>query len=202
MGKFKDLTGMKFGRLQVINRAENSGHNIRWNCICDCGKLTKTTTYNLTSGRAKSCGCLSLEKIKACNTKHGYRHTRLYRIWCGMKKRCYCTKYEHYNRYGKKGIEVCDKWKNNFIDFKNWAIENGYKDTLEIDRIDNNRNYEPTNCRWRNRVEQVRNRTNTLKLKHNGEEKSLIEWCNKYNINYKTAYERYKKGWSFEKIFK
>lgn len=201
MGKFKNLTGMKFGRLLVINRAENVGYNTRWNCICDCGNKTITTSYNLTKGRSKSCGCLSLEKMNKTNTKHGYKHARLYRIWCGMKKRCYNTKYEYYNRYGGRGIAVCEEWKSSFINFKNWAIKNGYKDNLEIDRIDNNGNYEPNNCRWEDRINQVRNRSNTIKLKNNGEEKTLIEWCKKYNINYKLAHARYKKGWNFEKIF-
>lgn len=201
MSKFNNLTGIRFGRLLVISRATDSGHNTRWNCICDCGNSTITTSYNLRKGRAKSCGCLSLEKIKKINTKHGYRHTRLYRIWCGIKKRCYNTRYEYYDRYGGRGIEVCKEWRNNFINFKNWSIENGYSDNLEIDRIDNNGDYEPSNCRWRNRTTQVRNRSNTINLEHNGECKTLIEWCKQYNTNYKLAHARYKKGWNFGKIF-
>lgn len=164
MNRYKDLKGMKFGRLLVISRAQNCGHNTTWNCICDCGNKTKTTSYNLIKGRARSCGCLALENIKKVNTKHGYRHTRLYNIWCGMKKRCYSTKYEHYDRYGGRGIKVCEEWKNDFVNFKNWALKNGYNDELEIDRVNNNGNYEPNNCKWKSRTMQVRNRSNTIRI--------------------------------------
>lgn len=200
MNRYKDLKEMKFGRLLVISRAQNCGHNTTWNCICDCGNKTKTTSYNLIKGRARSCGCLALENIKKVNTKHGYRHTRLYNIWCGMKKRCYSTKYEHYDRYGGRGIKVCEEWKNDFVNFKNWALKNGYNDELEIDRVNNNGNYEPNNCKWKSRTMQVRNRSNTIRIEHNGECKTLIEWCKQYEVKYKLAYERYRKKWDFEKI--
>ena len=202
MSKFKDLTGMKFGRLTVIERAENSNTGkTRWKCKCECGKETISHTSSLTSGRTKSCGCLSHEKAVRTITKHGYRRTKLYGVWCGMKKRCYNTKFEHYDRYGGRGIKVCEEWKKDFSIFKDWSLQNGYKEGLEIDRIDVDGNYEPSNCNWKTRTEQVRNRSNTVFLTYKGEKRTLIEWCQKYKVNYKLAHSRYKKGFDFEKIF-
>ena len=127
--------------------------------------------------------------------------SRLYREWCGMKKRCYNSKYEFYNRYGGRGIKVCEEWLNDFVSFKNWAISNGYNDNLELDRIDNDKDYEPNNCRWQNRTNQVRNRSNTIYLEKGKMKRTLKEWCEIYDISYKLAHARYKKRLSFEKIF-
>lgn len=201
MSKLKDLSGMKFGRLTVIDRAENKSGNTRWNCICKCGNKTKSHASSLISGKTKSCGCLGIKNATNSKIKHGNSKTKLYRIWSGMKKRCYNKKYDHFNNYGGKGIKVCDEWKNDFISFKNWALNNGYKEYLEIDRIDFNGNYEPNNCRFQNRTQQIRNRSNTVFIEFNFETKTLKEWCEIYNVNYKLVHSRYKKGWDYKKIF-
>ena len=201
MSAFKNLIGMKFGKLTVLERAENSTHHTRWSCICECGNKTTSHTTSLTSGRSKSCGCLSMEKIKLKNTTHGDSNSKLFSIWCGMKKRCYNKKYEHYNVYGGKGIKVCDEWVNDYICFKTWSLKNGYIEGLEIDRIENDKDYCPENCRWETRKNQMRNRTNTLFLEINGEKKSFAEWCEIYNIKYKLAHARFKKGYSIENVF-
>ena len=118
-----------------------------------------------------------------------------------MKKRCYSKSYEHYNQYGGRGIEVCGEWKNNFAAFSEWAFANGYLEGLEIDRINNDSNYEPNNCRWATRTEQIRNRSNSIDITYNGQTLPLIEWCKAYGVGYKLAHARYKKGWNFDKIF-
>jgi hypothetical protein len=201
MSRLKDLSNQRFGRLTVIKRADNLGHHTRWLCKCDCGNYTKSHTTSLTSGRAKSCGCLGREKATKSITTHGGRYTQLYSVWCGMKKRCYNKSYEYYNRYGGRGIKVCDEWRDDFAAFREWALNNGYRDGMEIDRIDNDSNYMPGNCRWATRSEQIKNRSNSITITHNGQTLPLVEWCNIYGIGYKLAHARYKKGWDFQKIF-
>lgn len=130
------------------------------------------------------------------NYKHGQRKTRLYRIWANMKSRCHNPKTSFYNRYGGKGVTVCDEWKNNFQAFHDWAVTHGYSDDLSIDRIDVNGNYEPGNCRWVSTKAQAKNRSNNHIVIVDGVSKSLMEWCEIYSINYKTVRDRLKRGWT------
>lgn len=139
------------------------------------------------------------KNAKNPNYKHGLRKTRLFSIWANMKTRCINPRSTHYNRYGGRGITVCDEWRDNFQSFYEWAMANGYKDDLTIDRIDNNGNYEPSNCRWTTSKEQARNTSRNVLITIDGETKSLMSWCEKYNINYKTVRDRLKRGWTIEK---
>lgn len=132
---------------------------------------------------------------------HGLKHSRLYNTWCRMKMKCYNKNDSHYPYYGGRGITVCDEWLNNVMTFHDWAINNGYRDDLSIDRIDVNGNYEPNNCRWVDQKAQVRNRRNTIQITYKGETKPLAEWCELLNLNYGTLKRRYYKGWDVPKLF-
>lgn len=198
-----DLMNKRYGRLVVVGREEIiKGKKTRWICRCDCGNISFVDTYGLKSGRAKSCGCLSLEKMTNSKIKHGDSNTRLYGIWNGMKKRCNNPNYEHYHRYGGRGIQICNEWEHNYENFKEWALQSGYKADLEIDRTNNDGNYEPSNCSWQTREKQVRNRSNTVYIEYKGDKKTLSEWCEINKTNYKLAHQRYKRGWNYERIFK
>lgn len=158
-----DLVGERFGRLTVVSRAPNNNKgNTMWNCLCDCGKTTTVVAYSLKNGSSKSCGCYHSECIAQTNkdtkTTHGGKKTRLYRIWNGMKQRCLNPNSKDYENYGGRGIRICEEWDRDFYEFQNWAIHNCYSSELSIDRIDNNGNYEPSNCRWATKSQQNSNR--------------------------------------------
>ena len=197
MSQFQDLTRQKFGRLTVIKRVENKNKQTYWLCRCECGNEKEVNAGNLKSGNVRSCGCLRHETV----TKHGLRNTRLNQIWRGIKKRCYNSRSYSYYLYGGRGITMCDEWRNDFLLFYNWAINNGYSDSLSIDRIDVNGNYEPNNCRWATAKEQANNmRVNRL-LTYKGQTYTMSEWCNILNMKYVTLFGRLQRGWSIEKAF-
>ena len=173
MFKAKDLTGQKFGRLTAIEQrgytAKNK-HGTRyaaWYCKCDCGNYCEMSTNVLTRKRNNhSCGCLAKEHlidISKRNITHNMTGTRLYGCYKGMMSRCYREKDVHYNAYGKRGIVVCDEWKNNPKVFIGWALSHGYSDDLTIERIDVNGNYEPSNCTWIPMSEQYKNKQSNCK---------------------------------------
>ena len=148
-----DMIGKKFGRLTVVDFDRFENHKTYWKCVCDCGLTVIAVGNNLRSGNTKSCGCLRREaaqKQGKSSATHGESHdnrTRLYSIWCGMRQRCNNPNHQAYNLYGGKGVRLCDEW-NDYKAFKTWAMSNGYKDPLSIDRIDHNEGYNPDNCRW------------------------------------------------------
>lgn len=131
---------------------------------------------------------------------HGKTNTRLYRIYRAMWRRCYNKHYAHYNKYGERGIKICDEWLNDFMTFYNWAMDNGYQDNLTIDRIDNDGNYEPNNCRWVDQKTQVRNRQNTVTLNYNGVIKPLSVWADDLNVPFNRLQNRYYRKWSVHDI--
>lgn len=165
MGRTLDFKDRQFGRLRVIARAGQTadGHAL-WLCRCSCGGEIVASSNNLKAHRVQSCGCLRREmsaEMGKRNTKHGARNTRLYRIWVCMKNRCYFDKNDNYANYGGRGITVCDAWLESFEAFRDWALANGYRDDLTIDRKENDRGYCSENCRWATMKEQANNRRNS-----------------------------------------
>lgn len=181
-----DITGNRYGRLVVIKECGKRKTNTEWLCKCDCGNFHKATTNSLNMGSVKSCGCLHSEmavKNGKKATKHGNSHSRLYRIWGNMKTRCCNPNSNCFHSYGGRGIKICDEWIDDFNNFKEWALSNGYKRELSIDRIDTNGNYEPNNCRWVTMQEQQNNRRNNRLVTIDGETHTVTEWARMLNLN-------------------
>lgn len=201
MKKYRNLTNQKFGRLTAIKMIKRENHKTYWLFKCECGNEIVIPFTYVTTGDCKSCGCYRKEKCKD-NAKrtHNMSKTRMYRIWTHMKKRCYDVNAQAYMNYGDRGIKVCNEWKNNFINFYNWAINNGYREDLSIDRIDVNGNYEPSNCRWATIKEQNNNMRRNHWIYYNDEKLTMKQFSEKYNIPYDLVKNRIRYKWSIERI--
>jgi hypothetical protein len=194
-----DLRGKKFGRLTVISVfGKTKSFNTIWLCKCDCGKEVTVINTNLTRGNSKSCGCVNIEKICERNTTHGMTGTPLYKVWVSMRNRCNTKSCSTYKYYGGRGIKICNEWQE-FNNFYNWALKNGFKEELTLDRKNNNGNYEPSNCRWVTQLMQSNNKRNNRYLTINGMTASLADICRLYNAKYKLVWKRLKAGWTLEK---
>ena len=195
-----ELAGRKFGRLTVLEYAYTKNGTAIWKCRCECGKVAYPSSGNLLSGNSKSCGCLHDEELKKRVTTHGETKTRLYNIWHKMIQRCCNPKEKAFENYGGRGISVCKEWRNGFEVFKEWAVANGYSDNLTIDRIDNDGDYEPKNCRWATTEVQANNKRSNRFIAYNGKTQTIKQWADELGINYYTLQSRItKRHWDIER---
>lgn len=200
MGKFIDLTGGKYNRLTVLGRAENTGRGVAWICQCDCGNITIVKTQKLKSGLTKSCGCYQRDMMKHRNYTHGKSKERIYRTWAGMIARCKTKSATGYEHYGGRGIKVYDEW-NDFVKFYEWAKNNGYDDTMSIERKDVDGNYCPENCIFIPMSEQVNNQKRTHFIEYKNEKHNVVQWAEILSMSDKTLMSRIRAGWSIDRAF-
>lgn len=207
MGKLIDLTGQRFGRLIVLAKSNSKqGGKTWWTCRCDCGKILDVWSVYLRNGTTKSCGCLSRElssyrfrAIRKAQGADGRSATRLYSIWRGMIQRCENPNAHYYDHYGGRGIQVCKEWRNSFSAFRQWALKNGYGEGLTIDRIDNDGNYSPENCRWADSFIQCNNMRSNRMITYAGKTLSVSQWAVELGISRSTLAVRLCKGWSIQR---
>lgn len=194
----KEMIGLRFGRLVVVSEAARRGKAIYWRCACDCGAVTEVYGGTLRNGRSQSCGCLNAELAKSRRTTHGKSRSTEHSIWCGMRQRCNDDQHPSYPAYGGRGIQVCARWN---ASFENFLADMGERPAgMQIDRINNDGNYEPGNCEWATPKEQANNRRSCLNFTLHGRTQTLMQWCEEYGIGYHVAIKRIKQlGWPFEK---
>ena len=203
MSRLIDETGAVYGRLTVIKQSgkDNHGHPL-WECMCDCGNTCYVTGARLRNGNTRSCGCLHSEQIASRNTRHGKSKSRLYAIYKGMKDRCTRKANKSFPLYGERGIRLCDEWTGpeGYKRFEQWALENGYREDLTIDRIDTNGDYSPDNCRWANIEQQANNRRNNHRITFDGKTRTIAEWSRITGISAKKIEARLRAlSWPVEK---
>jgi len=190
----------RFGRLTVLSRdVDKKRYN--WVCVCDCGKTVSVNGWALRSGNTRSCGCLRSEVSHRRMTAHGhtigYRGTRTYYTWQGVKSRCMNERDPNYPRYGGRGITMCDRWRDSFEAF---LEDMGEKPVgTWIERVDNERGYEPENCVWATPQEQNNNRRDSRFLEFNGRSQTMAQWAREVGVPYKTVFTRLSSGWSIER---
>ena len=195
-----DMAGERYGRLTVLRYAGRASNGqSRWLCRCDCGRETTVARSNLRSGKQVSCGCKRREQAGTINYSHGGSNTRLYSIWANMITRTTNPKGTAYNRYGGRGITMCQEWRDSFEAFRDWSLANGYTDDLTIDRIDNDSGYKPDNCRWTTWHKQFNHRTGTRLITYGGETLSISQWAERLNLSKTMLYQRFAAGWSAER---
>jgi hypothetical protein len=203
--KLIDLSGQRFGRWTVLHRcdAPEESNRVYWLCKCDCGNTKAVMGSALRSGKTKSCGCLSREKLIERNTTqhaiHRMTGIKLYKTWTGIKNRCYNQKSAHYQNYGKRGISMCEEWRNSFVEFNKWCRDNGYRVGLSIDRINNDGDYEPDNCRWVTQDVQANNRRSVVYIEYDNTTMSMSEWARLKGMSLQVLRYRLNAGWPTEK---
>jgi hypothetical protein len=203
-----DLTGLRFGRLVVLRKIQEACRKKdqkrteeKWLCLCDCEKKTEVFRSALLRNKpvpTRSCGCLSVEMTSNRSVTHGDSKSRLYGIWENMKSRCYNKRNDNYLYYGGREITVCESWKSSFSAFRDWALSNGYNDSLTIDRIDSDGNYTPENCRFITMERQNNNRRSNEFIEVDGLRLTFAEWGKRLGAKQpsQVIYQRLKNGWT------
>lgn len=190
-----DLTGQPFSRWTVISFSHRSGSSYLWNCQCSCGTERAVTSSSLKLGTSTSCGC---GPNKGCNFRHGQaahgNETPEYRTWQSMRRRCNDPNNPGFYKYGARGIAVCDRWNNSFEDF--FADMGSRPEGTSIDRINNDGNYEPNNCRWATIAVQANNRRDNRFCELDGRRQTVAQWSRELGIGPSLIRQRRGKGWS------
>lgn len=195
----KDLTGKQFGRWKVVKFSHTNTHRAAcWECKCSCGNSKVVNSGCLIEGTSKSCGCLKIDKAKEQNKTHDLSGSPEYRIWAGIKGRCNNPNNYSAKDYGLRGIELCDKWN----DFTNFYQDMGKRPSKShtIERVDNDGNYELSNCVWATRLEQANNRRNNVFLTHNNKKQTISQWGRELGLPRQTISYRLKRGWSVKAV--
>lgn len=192
-----DLTGQRFGRLTAIKYAKRG----RWLCKCECGNQKLVRTEGLRRGTSRSCGCLANELLSKRTRTHGRSKTPMWHVWLSMRQRCENPKHQAYENYGGRGIKVCDRWSSSF---ENFVEDMGERpsDKHSIDRINNDGNYEPGNCRWVERIEQEHNKRSNRLLTYENETLPISVWERRLGVKKGAIRDRIRRGWSVEKAMK
>lgn len=201
--RFKDLTGQRFGRWTVLYYVGNNKHNQpTWLCRCDCGNVVVTSANGLRRGTTKSCGCrrsdVSRQSKNHFAPTHGMSRTPEFRVWMSMLDRCQNPQSQPYRHYGGRGIKVCERWQ----DFENFFADMGNRPSpkYSLDRIDNDGDYRPDNCRWATMKEQNSNRRSNQNITYNGQTHTIREWTLITGITYNTLWGRiFKSHWSIDR---
>lgn len=185
MPKIPDLIGQTFGRLTVFGRAPRRKNHAYWLCRCACGREKEVYGSDLRHGKTKSCGCLA--------RKHGESKSPTYLSWVGMRRRCIREDRPHWGDYGGRGIRICDRWES----YENFVADMGERPAgCTLDRIDNDGDYEPSNCRWATPSEQSRNRRSNRPITVDGETRTIVEWSELSGVHRSTIWRRLKRGWA------
>jgi len=196
MKTITDIVGNKYGRLTVIASAgysSNSNAKPQWLCKCDCGNEYVGIGVALKNGNTASCGCLRRDVSRELNTTHGMKGTKIYNTWQAMLNRCKLPSNKSYHRYGGRGITVCDRWKS----FENFLEDMGEPNKGEsIDRINNDGNYEPSNCKWSDDKTQSRNKSTNVWLEANGTTMIMADWAKRLGCHSITIKARLARGWN------
>lgn len=199
MPKLEDLTGKKFNHLKVIER-DLTAKRTKWICQCDCGRIKSIDACHLKSGATTSCGCEHKKIVHSQKSTHGKSKTPLYYRWKALKQRCENPNDRSYPRYGGRGITVCDEWQT-FENFFKWSIENGYSQGLTLDRKENDKGYNPENCRWVDSKTQNRNKSNNRWVTLENKKVLLKDVAKALNLHAATLYSRiHKKGLDIDKL--
>lgn len=194
MSVLNDYTGSRNGRLVVKSEAARIGKYVRcWNCQCDCGNTVVIRLCQLT--KTFSCGCLRNERVREATSTHGMSRSTEYKIWSGILKRCYNAGNHAYDRYGGRGIIVCDRWRHSFPNFYS-DMGGRPSDQHSVERRDNDGPYSPENCYWATVTEQANNKRNNVVIEYNGASRTMAEWARELGIGSSVLQRRLKRGWS------
>lgn len=195
----KTLIGDKFGKLTVLSfQGRNKGYDSLWECKCDCGNIKIVRGGVLKNGHTQSCGCLKKINTAKAKTTHGLiaNNYKLYKVWIGMKQRCYNPRSHSYKDYGLRGIKLCETWEHSFENFHYWSMANGYEEGLTIERENVNGDYEATNCSWIPKAKQSGNRRNSIIITFKNQTKTTSQWSEITNIPTAVLTQRVRRGWS------